>query len=208
MELHEALTQISEIRLQMARTEVFRGYRSVPVAFSGLLALAAAGFQPLWVPEPTKNILAYLMLWIGVAAVSLLATGLEMWVRSQRSDSTLSREITWLAVQQFLPTLVAGVLVTYVLVSFAPDTVWVLPGLWQVLYSLGVFASCRLLPRATFWVAVYYMATGIVCLTLARGEATLTPWAMGVPFGIGQFFTAVILYWTLERNDVTNQDET
>lgn len=203
MELHEALTQISEIRLQMARTEVFRGYRSVPVAFSGLLALVAAGFQPLWVSEPTQNISAYLTLWIGVAAVSLLATGVEMWVRSQRSDSTLSREITWLAVQQFLPTLVAGVLVTSVLVSFAPETHWLLPGLWQVLYSLGVFASCRLLPRATFWVAVFYMAAGIVSLTLARGEATLSPWAMGIPFGVGQFFTAAVLYWTLERNDVS-----
>ena len=33
MELREALTQITEIRLQMARTEVFRGYRAVPAAF-------------------------------------------------------------------------------------------------------------------------------------------------------------------------------
>ena len=35
MELREALTQITEIRLQMARTEVFRGYRAIPAAFSG-----------------------------------------------------------------------------------------------------------------------------------------------------------------------------
>ena len=35
MELREALTQITEIRLQLARTEVFRGYRAMPVAFSG-----------------------------------------------------------------------------------------------------------------------------------------------------------------------------
>ena len=42
MELHEALTQIAEIRQQMAKSDVFRGYRSAPVAFSGLVALAAA----------------------------------------------------------------------------------------------------------------------------------------------------------------------
>ena len=47
MELREALTQIAEIRQQMARTEVFRGYRAMPVAFGGVVALAAAGFVPV-----------------------------------------------------------------------------------------------------------------------------------------------------------------
>ena len=37
MELREALTQITEIRQQLARTEVFRGYRAMPVAFSGVV---------------------------------------------------------------------------------------------------------------------------------------------------------------------------
>jgi C4-dicarboxylate transporter len=44
MELHEALSQISEIRQQMARSEVFRGYRSMTVGFSGVLGLLAAVF--------------------------------------------------------------------------------------------------------------------------------------------------------------------
>ena len=43
MDLHEALTQISEIRQQVARTETFRGYRAAPVAFSALIACVAAG---------------------------------------------------------------------------------------------------------------------------------------------------------------------
>ena len=47
MELREALTQITEIRLQLARTEVFRGYRAMPVAFSGGVALLAAVIQRL-----------------------------------------------------------------------------------------------------------------------------------------------------------------
>ena len=37
MELRDALAQIAEIRQHMARTEVFRGYRALPVAFSGVL---------------------------------------------------------------------------------------------------------------------------------------------------------------------------
>ena len=74
-----------------------------------------------------------------------------------------------------------------------------MPGLWQLLFSLGVFASFRLLPPATVWVALFYLASGTVCLTLR--EAALSPWAMGVPFGAGQLLAAAILYWALERND-------
>ena len=42
MELREALVQISEIRLHVERMEAFRGFRAVPVAISGGLALTVA----------------------------------------------------------------------------------------------------------------------------------------------------------------------
>jgi hypothetical protein len=203
MELHEALTQISEIRLQMARTQVFRGYHSIPTAFSGLLAMAAAGLQSVWIHDPVHNLSLYLTLWFVVALLSVTAAGIEMWVHCRRSVSPLTREVTWLAVEQFLPAVVAGGLLTYALVSAAPESVWLLPGLWQVLFSLGVFASCRLLPRTVFVVGLFYMAAGIMSLVWARGPATLSPWAMGLPFGVGQFLAAAVLYLTLERQDVT-----
>jgi hypothetical protein len=199
MELREALTQISEIRRQVARTEVFRGYRAMPVAFSGLLALATAAFQAVWVPEPKETPTVYLTLWLGAAAVSALAAGIEMALRCWRSASSLSRDLTWLAVEQFLPCLVAGGLLTIVLAGFVPDNLWMLPGLWQILFSLGIFASYRLLPRATFGVALFYMAAGACTLALAQGDWAFWPWAMGIPFGVGQFYAAGVLYWTLER---------
>ncbi len=55
-----------------------------------------------------------------------------------------------------------------------------LPGLWQVVYSLGIFASCRLLPRATFWVAVFYLGTGLAVLSLGNGECVAVPLDHGV----------------------------
>jgi hypothetical protein len=201
MELRDALTQISEIRRQMARTEVFRGYRAVPVAFSGLLALAAAAVQAAWIVAPAERITEYLALWVGAAIVSAIGAGAEMTIRARRAASPWRREITWLAVEQFLPCLAAGGLLTFVLVRFAPESLWMLPGLWQILYSLGVFASCRLLPRATFMVAVFYLASGLTCLALARGPAAFSPWAMGLPFGTGQLLAAAVLHRTLERSD-------
>ncbi len=201
MELRDALTQITEIRVQLARTEVFRGYRAMPVAFSGVLALATAGFQAAWVRDPLHQLTAYLSLWIGAAVLSALAAGAEMIIRARSSASPWTREITWLAVEQFVPCLVAGGLVTFVLTRFAPESLWILPGLWQVLFSLGVFASCRLLPRATFGVALFYLGSGLATMALARGNAALSPLAMGLPFGVGQLLAAAVLYRTLECSD-------
>jgi hypothetical protein len=42
MQLDEALRQISDIRSQMARSEVFRGYRSVTIWASAVLDVLAA----------------------------------------------------------------------------------------------------------------------------------------------------------------------
>lgn len=205
MELREALTQISEIRQRVAQTELFRGYRAVPVAFSGLLALITAVVQTAYLPEPELNPPAYLALWLTAAFVSLMATGLEIFLHHRHARSRLARQLTWLALRQFAPCLAAGGLVMCAIMSSAPEILWMLPGLWAVLFSMGIFASYRLLPRPTFWVALFYLFAGTMLLTLR--EHALSPWAMGVPFAMGQFFAAAVLYWTLERPDVELQTE-
>src|SRR5262249_42219231 len=151
--------------------------------------------------EPAEQTASYLALWVGAAVVSAIGAGTEMTLRARQSLSPWRREGTWLAIEQFLPCLLAGGLLTFVLVRYASESLWMLPGLWQILYSLGVFASCRLLPRATFAVAVFYLSSGLTCLALARGDAALSPWAMGLPFGFGQLLAAAVLYRTLERSD-------
>jgi hypothetical protein len=200
MDLQEALSQISEIREQVARTETFRGYRAAPVAFSGILACLAAGFQQTLVPAPKDDPAAYLGLWIGAALLSMLVTGIAMILHCKKSTSSLTRPNTILAVGQFLPNVVAGGLVTYVLFRHVDGALWMLPGLWSIFFSLGIFASYRVLPKATFWVGVFYMTAGVLCLLWARSDFEFSPWAMGVPFGVGQFLSAAILYWTLERS--------
>jgi hypothetical protein len=200
MDLHEALTQISEIRQQVARTETFRGYRAAPVAFSAVVACVAALLQPVLVPEPAANFVAYLGLWIGAALLSMFATGVVMVWHCKQSSSSLTIPVTLLAVGQFLPSVVAGGLVTFVLYQHVREAWWMLPGLWSMFFSLGIFASYRLLPKATFWVGVFYMTAGVLCLVWARDFA-FSPWAMGLPFGAGQFLSAAILYWTLERKN-------
>jgi len=201
MELREALDSIATIRRRMAETEVFRGYRALPVALSAVFALVAGFVQPVLVPRPDQDVPAYVALWSAVALLSIAAAGLAMFVRDRVAGTSVTRPVTWLAVGQFVPCLLAAAAVTAVIVRVAPDAAWALPGLWQVFFSQGVFASCRLLPRAAFAVGVLYLVAGIVTLIFARGPDALSPWAMAVPFGVGQLAAAAVLYWTLERAD-------
>src|SRR3954471_5477327 len=199
MQLDEALAQISQIRQRMAESQVFRGYRSVTTAFTALVAVVAAAAQARLVPQPEQQLNAYLALWCGAAFVGAAVVGLEIAVRCARSGSPLQRQITLVVVDQFAPALVAGALLTFVVARFAPAAGWMLPGLWAVLFSMGLFASRRFLPRGVFALGAYYLLAGLACLTFDTPATALSPWVMGGLFGAGQLLTAAFLYWTLER---------
>lgn len=92
-----------------------------------------------------------------------------------------------------------GGLLTLVIARRANDAVWTLPGLWALVFSLGVFASLRLLPRAVAIVGAWYIVCGVLAIAWGQGAAALSPWIMGITFGGGQLLTAAILYVTLER---------
>ncbi|MBS0266388.1 MAG: hypothetical protein JSS02_30940 [Planctomycetes bacterium] len=201
MELHDALAQLSEIRIHVARTEPFRGYRAATTGFSALVAVAVALVQPVVVPHPGDHPVRYLQLWICAALLSSGVVALEMAIRCRRSGSPTAVRTTRLALEPLLPSLLAGASLTLVLVQFATESLWMLPGLWSLLFSLGIFASVRLLPRPTIWVAWYYLACGLGSLALAQGDLAFSPWAMGVPFGGGQILGAMVLFFTLERPD-------
>jgi hypothetical protein len=201
VELREAIEQISEIRAQIARTETFRGYRSLSVGFTGIIAIATGVIQAVTIPEPASDVKAYLSLWLVAAAVSIAVPAAEIAWRCRRAECGMSSRLTWMAVEQFLPCLFAGAVLTAVLYRAAAESLWMLPGLWAMFFGLGIFASGRLLPRPIFGVAIFYLVAGAMCLALAQGEFAFSPWAMAVPFGGGQLMTAAILYYTLERRD-------
>ncbi|MDH3590914.1 MAG: hypothetical protein OER88_03495 [Planctomycetota bacterium] len=201
MELRDALSQISEIRRRMADTQLYRGYRAFPTACSGVLALAAAVAQAVWLPDPASNVMTFTWLWVGVAAISFLMAGSEMLLHCRRVPSPWRTQATWLALEQFLPAVLAGALVTGVLAVYTPEVLYLLPGLWQVFFGLGLLASRRLLPAPFLVLAAAYVASGLFCLAWARHEHAFSPLAMGLPFGVGQLLAAWILYWKLERPD-------
>ncbi len=191
-DLNKALAEISSIRRQMAQTTEFRGYGPATLAATGLFAALAAVVQAIWLPNPADQIFSYLGIWIGTASLSSLVIVAQMHTRSRRVHSRMADQMIRMAVQQFLPAVVAGALLTPVVVRFVPAAVWMLPGMWQIIFSLGVFSSCRFLPGQIASVGCWYLLTGLGCVALGDARA-LSPWAMGVPYLVGQLLVAMIL---------------
>ena len=49
----------------------------------------------------------------------------------------------------------------------------------------------------------WYMLTGLICISVGDARA-LSPWAMGIPYGVGQLLVATILLFTATKgNDET-----
>src|SRR4051812_41305263 len=139
VELEEALTRIAEIRQTMAKAQMFRGYRAAGALVSALAAFLGAAAQGWLLPRPMEHIGAWLILWQLVAAISIAAAALTMWSRYRRYASQFERDSTFAALEQFLPAIVAGALLTLVIVKYAREVIWMLPGLWGIVYALGLF---------------------------------------------------------------------
>jgi hypothetical protein len=192
-DLRRALAEINAIRTQVARGTQFRGYGPRSVAASGILALIVAAVQTRWSAGSAHDAGSFVAIWATVAAVSAAFSAWETIRRARRVHVGLAREMINSAVEQFLPALAVGMLLTVVLMRCAPQVLWMLPGLWAISFSLGVFASCRFLPRPMFAVGLWYLAAGLVCLVVASGPRELSPWAMGIAFGVGQLLVALTL---------------
>ena len=202
-DLYKALGDISSIRRQMASTTEFRGYGPATLATTGMFAILAAAAQALWLPDPAHHISAYLGVWVSTAVFSAGLTGVQMYTRARRIHSGLSNEMLRMAVEQFLPSAAAGLLVTIVLLRYVPFATWMLPGMWQIIFGLGIFSSCRFLPRPMIAAGAWYLLTGLSCLAMG-GNRALSPWTMGISYGAGQLLVAAILLFSTSRE---NEDE-
>lgn len=199
MEVQEAIDQVALIRRQLARAELFRGYRSSAAAASAVLALATAWAQVLLIPDPASRPIIYVGLWALAALVATLTSAVPLVHRARLDASPLLREKTYSALGMLAPCLAAGALVTLTLLVADASVLWLLPGLWSVMFGLGVFASLPVLPRPMAGVGSFYLFAGAAALGLARGSDAFSPWAMILTFGVGQLLAAAVLFWCLER---------
>ena len=192
-EIDKALADILEIRSQIAAQTAFRGYGPVAIAITAILGLAMAAAQSLWpiAPSPT----AFIIEWMATATVCGAVIRIEMQGRSRRLHSSLADAMIHQAIEQFLPAIAACFFLPILFLRFIPEAVWMVPGLWQILASIALFASLRTLPRPIALVGAWYFVAGFGCLVYASQIHELSPWLMGLPFFGGQALMAAILYY-------------
>ena len=201
-DLDKALADIIAIRSQLAAGTAFRGYGPATMAATAVVALATAAIQQVVLRDSAADPLLFLLGWAAAACISLSMIWVEMRAHSRRHHSGLADAMIHQAVEQFLPAGIAGVLLAVLLWKFAPEALWMLPGLWQILTSLGVFASVRSLPRTVALAGAFYFLAGFAVLLLGSVSHALSPWTMGLPFAVGQALMAGILYFATGDSDV------
>jgi len=197
VDVPRALAQIQAIHEQIAKGEVYRGYRSLPVAASGLLGLLAAWLQPAQAGHGDPA--GFVIYWTAVACLAVLIGTSEIARNYIVHDDAAARRRTRRVIGQFLPSLLGGAIVTASFVHLSTALVPLLPGIWAICFGIGTFASRPYLPRAAGYVALFYYVAGVVLLWIARGPEPLAGWWVGGTFGLGQTFAALVLYWNLER---------
>ncbi len=196
MEVRDALDQLDRIHDQLTKGEVYRGFRVPTVALIGAMGLLAAVAQR-WI-VPTGDTLAFVWYWsiIGGTGVTL---GFAAAVRSYlfREDD-FERRRTRRVMGQFLPCVLAGGLLTVALArtdGFVP----LLPGMWAVVFGLGIVAVRPHLPRAVGFVGIAYVLAGGMLIAWLPSEPP--GWCVGGVFGVGHLFTAIALRSTPEYHN-------
>lgn len=205
MRLDEALSDMQAIRSQLNRVQVATCYRSATAAASGSLALGAAAieylspkfgyFQLLSVGAAvtSEKAVQFLSYWSFVAFLCVFVIAVEMGWRYWKVSAPHQRRHTRQSLAEFLPSIAVGVVLGLLIVFQQPEHAALLPGLWSILFGLGILATLKRLPTGSIWIVVHYLVAGFLCLKFGAGQQALAPWTMAATFGLGQLLAAVIL---------------
>jgi hypothetical protein len=203
-ELNKALADILEIRTQIAAGTAFRGYGPTTVAATGVIGILTAALQSVRPDLFASSMTVFILCWIVASIVCAVVMRIEMHGRSRRLHSHLADTMINQAIELFMPAAAASLFMPLFLLRFAPESIWMMPGLWLIFVSLGIFASVRSLSRSMTLAGGWYFVSGFACLLWASTTRTVSPWMMGVPFFVGQILMAGILYFS---SQVAHEEE-
>jgi hypothetical protein len=186
-DLDSALDDIAHLRAQLAGSSRFRGFAPGIVAVTGLMAAGLAAWQSHLDDSS-------LTIWILLAAISAMLIGTEAVIRARKLHRSIADKMLSVTLNRFLPVATAGAILGIVVLLQAPEHMRLLPGIWQLLMGVGIFAALANLPKAMLWAGAFYFFSGTVSLGLSSEVYPAIPWLMGLPFGFGQLLVALILY--------------
>lgn len=193
--LMEALERINEIHGHMAKGEIYRGFQPKAIALSGSGGMLAAMLQTRVVNPADPR--SFVLFWMCTAAICAIMAGpllpFKVWALSP-----YERRRTLQVWGQFAPCLIAGGIVALGICYAMPESVKLLPGLWAIIFSLGIFSARPFLPRATGWIGVLYLVAGAWMLQNPM-PISEPAWPLAITFFIGQYAGALVLHRNRER---------
>lgn len=191
--IDDALSQIAEIRSQLATSTRFRGFAPAPFAVTaGLFALTAAA-QTYWQPFHPANGVEFVWIWgLVLIGVTLIVT-VESFNRARFAHGQLADMLLGATVRRLAPFGLAIASVAFAICAYAPQSAWLVPGLWLMLMGLSGFSTAPSLPRAINAAALWYFLSGVVVLMVAGAREAASPWMLGVPLAVGHGWIAWIM---------------
>lgn len=185
--LHDrAMDNLRYIRETMERATPFTGISGRGEMAIGVTALVASVIAA---QQPTFNL--WLAVWMAEGFISLLIAGWSMDRKARKAQAPLVSGPGRKAVFSLAPPIIAGGLLTIVLVRVGLPSV--IPGVWLLLYGTGVITGGMFSVRAVPAMGLCFMALGALALF---SPAAWANYLMATGFGgLHLLFGAII-----ERN--------
>ena len=194
-----ALQDISFIRRTMEGASSFTdvpGWGLVAIGFTALGASAIAAAQP--------SAARWLGVWMAEAFFGTLLGGAMMWRKMRRRVRIEGSPVLSVPARKFLfgfwPAIFAGAMLTFSLInvsemwSTGSDVPQALPGMWLLLYGVGVITAGAFSVRAVPLMGAMLIALGTVALLLPRNTGNVL---LALGFGVLQI---VFGLWIARRH--------
>lgn len=183
--LHDrAMDNLRYIRETMERATPFTG-----ISGRGEMAIGATALVACLVAaqQPTFN--SWLVIWLAEALISLLIAGWSMDRKARAAQMPLFSGSGRKAVFSLVPPVIAGGLLTIVLVRAGLTSA--IPGVWLLLYGTGVITGGMFSIRAVPAMGLCFMVLGAIALFSPPAFAN---WFMAIGFGgLHLLFGAIIV---------------
>jgi hypothetical protein len=172
--LHDrAMDNLRYIRETMERATHFTGISGRGEMAIGVTALIASGVAAI---QPTFN--AWIAVWLAEGFISTLIAGWSMDRKARAVQTPLFAGPGRKAVFSLAPPIIAGGLLTIVLVRAGMNNA--IPGVWLLLYGTGVITGGMFSVRAVPAMGLCFMVLGAIALFSPSAYAN---WFMAAGFG-------------------------
>ena len=172
------------IRETMERATPFTG-----ISGRGEMAIGATALVASFIAAKQPSFKLWVYVWLAEGLISILIAGWSMDRKARVTHIPLFSGSGRKAVYSLAPPVIAGGLLTIVLLRAGMTNT--IPGVWLLLYGTGVISGGMFSVRAVPAMGLCFMALGAVCLFAPPAFAN---WFMAVGFGgLHLVFGAIIV---------------